>query len=545
MKIPIHSAAFLFLTLSSCLIHADSLLSVEERMCAVGDGEACANAGYSYDVGKNIAINKKKALDFYLRACTLNNVAGCTNLASMYQHAEDTKTNQTLAGSYYAKGCELGGGQACYGLASMYERGEGVEKDKNATARLLYDACSGGHGKSCVNLGYMYEIGDHVEKDPEKSFAYFKIACELGNMAGCSNLGAKYQHGSGIAKDYVRAVELYEKACSGGYQLGCSNLGSMYFRGFGVAKDLKKASEFFKSACENDNKVACDNLKIAVESDVDVTGSRQRIIRSLLRDALTPEIIAILKRIQDLEAEEPIGKILKFNIRYGGILNKEKYRSAISRTFVDCRMRIDTFVTLPLGHDQEQDYLFVIDEELDEGTSKRSLIGTRGANEGMKKEFSIEKLQSLVKLHSVTKFKRSDGQLEVLLPTGLDVALPGKTVTFVEEEYLFLRNLEKEVPSFSYVAFSDESDDHLRKIEVNLAKLESYDTLDLYEVHQTSKGVIDGVETVLATHIFIATKDFISLVGYSESRSDTYLWYAEGLDFDDGVVSCSSHHHND
>lgn len=123
-----------------------------DAACAEEDTDGCAHLGFSYDTGKGVAIDQKRAAELYTKACAKGSYWACGALGYLYSNGEGVAADEPRAAKLYRQACDGGEMTACSNLAGLYMSGSGVAEDR-ATALALYrKACDGGDADACHKL---------------------------------------------------------------------------------------------------------------------------------------------------------------------------------------------------------------------------------------------------------------------------------------------------------------------------------------------------------------------------------------------------------
>jgi uncharacterized protein len=284
--------------------NADSV-EILEASCDRRIGAACTHLGYLYAVGKIVAKDDLRSLQFYTRGCSAGDAHGCYNQGLMRDQGRGLAMSATSAAPAYEQACLEGIASACTNLGYLYEHGRGVMRDAMRATGFYRrgcegSPCSGADIRGCVNLGDAYRDGIGVDKNPTLAAETFRKACastpgapgsddEEARVRGCVLLGALEISGLGVAKniesglarsldgcnrgdaygcfnvaalrafreDFAGAASFYRKACDGGDAEGCYELGVLYDEAKGVPFDYDLRSALFQRACKGGFDRAC------------------------------------------------------------------------------------------------------------------------------------------------------------------------------------------------------------------------------------------------------------------------------------------------
>ena len=153
--------------------------------CRKGEFDSCASAGYAFDVGKGVTVDKRRAVELYRKACDGGHVTGCSNLGICYRD------------------------------------GDGVPADAVQAVALFRKACEGGNASGCSALGYQLERGSGVALDTVQAVASYRKSCDLDGPYGCYRLALSYEAGRGVPADPAQAQAFRQKACKAGHTDAC------------------------------------------------------------------------------------------------------------------------------------------------------------------------------------------------------------------------------------------------------------------------------------------------------------------------------------
>ncbi len=198
-------------------------LSPEERFALLqqkaeaGDAAAQYKLGFAYNSGRNIEIDKEKAV------------------------------------KYYRLAAESGHKNAQFNLAHHYLTGEGVEKDLDEAKAWYKRAEENGHVGAYGGLGYIaFQKGNE-----EEAVKWYKAGHEGGDAKASIELGRIYMHGFGVPKDRAKAIQLFLGALD---KVSNSDveyfIGYSYFVGTDLPQNYNKASEYFQRAFKNNHNPA-------------------------------------------------------------------------------------------------------------------------------------------------------------------------------------------------------------------------------------------------------------------------------------------------
>ena len=108
-----------------------------KQKAEIGNADAQAEIGYSYQYGDGVEKSPAEALKWNLKAANQGNAMAQHNLAVMYDEGVDIQEDNAEAIKWYQKAAEQGHPRAQLNLGVMYWRGEGVTKNIEKAWNLL------------------------------------------------------------------------------------------------------------------------------------------------------------------------------------------------------------------------------------------------------------------------------------------------------------------------------------------------------------------------------------------------------------------------
>ena len=270
----------------------EKCLPMFQELAEKGNVMAQFYLGLSYDKGKGVLKNERKAMEWYTKAAEQGHIIAQYNLALCYRYDyKDAKT----AVEWYTKAAEQGYALAQNSLGYCCETGigvpiderkaiewytkaaeQGINEAKEALNRLSQrtlssttvidrmwlraktDVAEQGDVNAQYELGLGYDKGKRVPKDVRKAIEWYTKAAEQGHIIAQYNLALCYRYDY---KDARTAVEWYTKAAKQGYALAQNSLGYCYETGIGVPIDERKAIGWYTKAAEQGMNEAKDALK--------------------------------------------------------------------------------------------------------------------------------------------------------------------------------------------------------------------------------------------------------------------------------------------
>jgi uncharacterized protein len=155
--------------------------------CQTGDIKACDKLGASFEFGRGVDRDYKRAGILYKKACDGGYAGGCDNYGYMLSAGRGEKMDMQKALTYYKKACDMSFSRSCFSLGTKYEFGRnGIAKNFFMAITYYKKACDMGHGYSCSLLGSLYLSGKKVGKSTTEAIKYFGKACSSGSYSACT-----------------------------------------------------------------------------------------------------------------------------------------------------------------------------------------------------------------------------------------------------------------------------------------------------------------------------------------------------------------------
>ncbi|MBO6129701.1 MAG: sel1 repeat family protein [Pseudobutyrivibrio sp.] len=189
-----------------------------------GDLDGAYYLAYSYENGIGVAMDYKKAFDYYSRV---------------------TKSDSTDLADQYAKNLSN------TAIALLYMKGEGVEADTTKAIEYFKVASDNDYAKASYYLGQIYEKGLGVDRNYEQAIEYYLLAADSDFAPALNQLGYMYYNGYGVEVDFASAVYYQKLAALQGYAIAQVNLGFLYENGYGVERNLETALSYYEMAADS------------------------------------------------------------------------------------------------------------------------------------------------------------------------------------------------------------------------------------------------------------------------------------------------------
>jgi TPR repeat protein len=194
-----------------------------QRGCADGWMPACTRLG-ELERKANAGVNVLAQFD---RACRGGDGNGCANLGYTVAQGWGTPADPVKAATLYTVGCTEGSQRSCTLLGEAYEKAQGVAGDDVHAATLYKQACDADYADGCSRLSMFAFAGrGGLAKSDARGIELIERACKLGERGVCLVLAMRLSTGLGVAKDPARAVELLRTTCAAGEPMACKLLSS-------------------------------------------------------------------------------------------------------------------------------------------------------------------------------------------------------------------------------------------------------------------------------------------------------------------------------
>ena len=119
--------------------------------CAQKSGSACGMAGFLYEHGRGVPVDKTKAAEFYRQACDASDRLGCVAFASMQAHGTGVQKDVSMAEATFTQLCTDGVDESCLQLAGLLAS-RGGATDLARARELLTTSCKSKSERACAML---------------------------------------------------------------------------------------------------------------------------------------------------------------------------------------------------------------------------------------------------------------------------------------------------------------------------------------------------------------------------------------------------------
>lgn len=175
-----------------------------------GSGDACDILGSWYTEGTNVAIDEKKAFEYFKKGYEYGSANSALNAGTSYLMGVGCKKNVQKGIECWEYAAELGNSEAAYRMFTIYvDEAIGVDIDK--AKHYLVRAAKLENATACFDLGRNYYYGSSIcDENIPLAFTYIKKAADLGHHEACAFVAYMYKNGQGCERN-LKLQKKYEK----------------------------------------------------------------------------------------------------------------------------------------------------------------------------------------------------------------------------------------------------------------------------------------------------------------------------------------------
>ena len=182
-------------------------------------------------------------------------------LATTYQDGKGVSKDIKKAILWHKKASNGGNLSATKALAILYYLGaKDLPKDANMSFGYYLKAARKGDRESAYNVGYMYENGFGSKRDISKAIYWYNISAKSDFVDAKFRLATLYYTGLGIKKDINKAIYWYREAGADGDKEALYNLGVLYYQGIDIPMNKIYAYHYWIEAAKRSHKEAQNSL---------------------------------------------------------------------------------------------------------------------------------------------------------------------------------------------------------------------------------------------------------------------------------------------
>jgi len=238
-------------------VEPDIVTHLQERACAGGHGDSCANLGAVYAAGTRVPRNDAQAIATWKKGCELKSGHACMSVGNRYRFGRGVARDPRLATTYLEQSCTLGSADGCFSMGGVAAE---LRTGSRARVRQYYErGCKLGSGWSCIAARSQGSAVSNPAVESQLLASEGKL-CDLGYPVNCNNVGVVYEDGIGVPRDPVRAAQFRARACDQDFGPACSELASATLAGVGVQRSPADAMALYEKACGLEDYPSCDTL---------------------------------------------------------------------------------------------------------------------------------------------------------------------------------------------------------------------------------------------------------------------------------------------
>jgi TPR repeat protein len=198
---------------------AQAVKDLEEEFTRGNTGSAYL-LGQAHELGYGVAVDKKKALQFYKLSATVGNTSAMIRTVALVRASGGDEAEQKIAAisalTDLVSTVERRDCSASNVLYNVYLSGELGVQDPALAIRWYEVVAKSGNARAALRLANFYRIGRGVAPDIQRSTYFAEMAADAGDPKGAYETGRAYVLGLGVTPDFKRAVRYLEQAGAGG-----------------------------------------------------------------------------------------------------------------------------------------------------------------------------------------------------------------------------------------------------------------------------------------------------------------------------------------
>ena len=251
--------------------------------------------------GVNLPADTATALALYREAATRGNVGAARRLADMTLRGDGVPVDLDQAIQQLTDLAARGDTQAYFALADIHLTGEFLEPDGNKARDYLQKAADAGNLSGFRRIADLYRFGAQgIDPDLETAMEYYQRAADLGDTGSRRALANIYLDLTQPVADPLRGIELLEEAAAAGDSTASVQLGQLYSINDILTADYQLATQYFDLALSQGNIGATIDRAVALASGPLATEHRDEALQLLTAavESGVPEAAASLARLQ-------------------------------------------------------------------------------------------------------------------------------------------------------------------------------------------------------------------------------------------------------
>ena len=289
---------------------------------ALGDPEAMNSLATSYEKGRRLPKNIRKAFALYLQAAEKGDKNAMFNLALCYQHGKSVPQDYAKACEWYRKAAEKNDVKSISNLAYKYLRGLGVPQDYGEAMKLIRKGMKLQYCRAFNYMGWCYENGWATPKNTEKAMKMYHNLAKVCYGPGLYDLGRCYFTGVGAeGVDDEKALFFWEQGDNMGNSK-CSNSLGICFMKKGIVPEPsdEKAIAYFRKG-EQKSQPACSyNMALCYEAGRGVPRDLRKAVQLYLTAAVNDfdygASVLALRRLGVTPSDEEDAEHFRFTINH-------------------------------------------------------------------------------------------------------------------------------------------------------------------------------------------------------------------------------------